>query len=100
MVVQNMQTALLKKDLRVAKGLHEGEETNDQLSMENKIYKKEIKGLQVENQDLKLNIISLKDTIEDLKLKKKKLSDSVQKKEQSLKSLEKEKLGIEAQIAG
>ena len=96
MIVQNMQTALLKKDLRVAKGLNEGNQTSEQLSSENQVYKKEIQAIQVENQDLKLNIISLNDTIEDLRNKKQKLTSIIDAKTEELKDLEKQKLVAES----
>lgn len=49
MIVQNMQTALLKKDLRVAKGLNDNYHSNEELASLMNTQKKDIQSLQVEN---------------------------------------------------
>lgn len=73
MIIQHMQTALLKKDLIVAKGLKEDKTTTEQLTFELKTYRRELGILQSENRDLKLNIISLNETIEELSSSKRRL---------------------------
>lgn len=100
MIVQNMQTALLKKDLAIALGLNKDKATTEQIAIEFNAYRKEIKNLQVENQDLKINVITLNDTIQELNSKRKKLSDQLEVKQSELKTMEREKTSLEAQAAG
>ena len=89
MVIQHMQTALLKKDLIVAKGLKEDKTTTEQLTFELKTYRRELGLLQSENRDLKLNIISLNETIEELSSTKRRLESQTEAKTSKLVGLEK-----------
>ena len=95
-----MQTALLKKDLIVAKGLKEDKTTTEQLTYELKTYKRELTSFQSENRDLKLNIISLNETIEDLLTKKKRLEDQNEAKTSKLLNLEKQVAELESEKLG
>lgn len=100
MIIQHMQTALLKKDLIVAKGLKEDKTTTEQLTYELKSYKRELGFFQSENRDLKLNIISLNETIEDLSSKKKRLEEQNDAKSTRLLKLETHVAELEAEKSG